>query len=117
MVLLLIPYLDTGNTPTNKRKNMDATKTRIEKCREINAKGYTYKGQAPAASCPKCGGWTSSGGMSQHRNNTSPAMGRLGCKVACFSIDAATEKELGKTFDFFNLMNEYSSEKEANFIS
>jgi len=43
-------------------------------------------------------------------------MGRLGCGVACGSIDPATEKELEKTFDFFKKMNEYSSDREANFI-
>ncbi len=89
--------------------------TRLERCRDINAKGYTYKGQAPDASCPKCGGWTSYGGMSQYRSSTSPEMGRLGCEVACLGIDLTTEKELEKTFDFFKKMNEYISDREANF--
>ena len=91
-------------------------KNKFESCREINAKGYTFKGKAPAASCSKCGGWHSQGGMSQHFSSTSPVMGRLGCEVACGSIDPATEKELEKTFDFFNKMNEYSSDRAANFI-
>ena len=60
-------------------------KTKLESYREINAKGYKFKGQAPAASCPKCGGWTSFGGMSQHYESTSPVMGRFGCEVACHS--------------------------------
>lgn len=33
----------------------------------------------PAAACPKCGGWTSFGGMSQHSNSTVPVDGRTGC--------------------------------------
>jgi hypothetical protein len=91
-------------------------KNKFESCREINAKGYTFKGKAPAASCPKCGGWTSFGGMSQHSSSTSLAMGRLGCEVACHStIDPATEKELEKTFDFFKKMNDYSSDRATNF--
>tara|TARA_R110002020_G_scaffold462010_1_gene681270 strand:- start:411 stop:734 length:324 start_codon:yes stop_codon:yes gene_type:complete len=100
--------------PSHKQKNMNM-KNKFESCREINAKGYTFKGKAPAASCSKCGGWHSQGGMSQHFSSTSPVMGRLGCEVACGSIDPATEKELEKTFDFFKKMNEYSSDRVANF--
>jgi len=33
----------------------------------------------PAAACPRCGGWTGSGGMSQHRNSKTPVLGRTGC--------------------------------------
>lgn len=33
----------------------------------------------PAAACPRCGGWTSMGGMSQHFNATEPVEGRTGC--------------------------------------
>lgn len=33
----------------------------------------------PGAACPRCGGWTSSGGMSQYRNSTTPVHGRTGC--------------------------------------
>jgi hypothetical protein len=96
-----------GNKPKpNKAKNkMTKTiniKNRLESCQEINAKGYTFKGKAPAASCPKCGGWTSQGGMSHHYGSTSLEMGRLGCKVACYPIDPATEKKLVKTFDSFS---------------
>jgi len=89
--------------------------TRLEKCRDINAKGYTYKGKAPAASCPKCGGWSSYGGVSQNFSSPTLELGRLGCEVACGSIDPATEKELEKTFEFFKKMAEYSSDREANF--
>ena len=33
----------------------------------------------PAAACPRCGGWTGYGGMSQHSTSTVPVMGRTGC--------------------------------------
>ena len=34
----------------------------------------------PAAACPRCGGWTSYGGMSQHSHNlTERVLGRTGC--------------------------------------
>jgi len=99
-----------------KNETAATNQTRIEKCREINANGYTYKGMAPVASCPKCGGWTAFGGMSQHRSSTTPAMGRLGCEVACRTIDAATEKKLKETFDFYDRMNKYNNAKAANFI-
>ena len=33
----------------------------------------------PAAACPRCGGWTTTGGMSQYANNTTPVLGRVGC--------------------------------------
>lgn len=33
----------------------------------------------PAAACPACGGWTSSGGMSQHSKSKTPVLGRAGC--------------------------------------
>ena len=33
----------------------------------------------PAAACPTCGGWHSSGGMSQHAHETTPVLGRTGC--------------------------------------
>jgi len=36
----------------------------------------------PAAACKRCGGWTSFGGMSQHRDSETPVMGRTGC--TCF---------------------------------
>jgi len=35
--------------------------------------------KTPAAACPRCGGWTGFGGMSQHSQSTIPVMGRLGC--------------------------------------
>lgn len=34
----------------------------------------------PAAACPRCGGWTRSGGMSQHANATEKVHGRIGCR-------------------------------------
>ena len=37
----------------------------------------------PAAACPRCGGWTSFGGMSQHSKATTPVSGRTGC--TCFA--------------------------------
>lgn len=33
----------------------------------------------PAAACPRCGGWTSSGGMSQYAKSSTPVLGRTGC--------------------------------------
>ena len=33
----------------------------------------------PAAACPRCGGWTGYGGMSQHSTSTVPVIGRTGC--------------------------------------
>ena len=57
--------------------------TRIEECLAANSKGYTYKGKAPAAACPRCGGWSNVGGMSHHYTATEPVMGRLGCKAGC----------------------------------
>lgn len=33
----------------------------------------------PAAACPRCGGWTSSGGCSQFAGSTTPVHGRTGC--------------------------------------
>lgn len=33
----------------------------------------------PAAACPRCGGWTPAGGMSQHAGSTEPVLGRPGC--------------------------------------
>lgn len=33
----------------------------------------------PAAACPRCGGWTTFGGMSQHATATKPVLGRTGC--------------------------------------
>lgn len=35
--------------------------------------------KVPAAACPRCGGWTSFGGCSQHSNSIVPVMGRTGC--------------------------------------
>lgn len=35
--------------------------------------------KTPAAACPRCGGWTASGGMSQHHRTTVPVMRRFGC--------------------------------------
>ena len=100
-------------------KNETATtnQTRVEKCREINANGYTHEGMPPVPSCPKCGGWTAFGGMSQHRSNTTRVRGRLGCEVACrIHIHPVEEKYLKETFDFFDKMNKYNNDKAANFI-
>jgi hypothetical protein len=33
----------------------------------------------PAAACPRCGGWTSFGGMSQHSDPKKLHLGRFGC--------------------------------------
>lgn len=33
----------------------------------------------PAAACPQCGGWTSSGGCSQHAKSKTKVLGRTGC--------------------------------------
>lgn len=41
-----------------------------------------------AAACGCCGGWTSSGGMSQHHSTRTPVMGRYGC--TCFRPAYAT---------------------------
>ena len=35
----------------------------------------------PAAACPRCGGWTQFGGMSQHAEATTPVIGRTGCNA------------------------------------
>lgn len=55
----------------------------LDKKRELviqaNAKGYTFKGNVPAAACLKCGGWSYNGGMSSCRRTPEPVMGRYGC--------------------------------------
>ena len=33
----------------------------------------------PGAACPRCGGWTSFGGMSQYSESNDAVMGRIGC--------------------------------------
>jgi len=33
----------------------------------------------PAAACPRCGGWTACGGMSEHWQSDIPVLGRTGC--------------------------------------
>lgn len=35
--------------------------------------------QVPAAACPRCGGWTSFGGMSQYSKSVVEVLGRKGC--------------------------------------
>lgn len=35
--------------------------------------------ETPAAACPRCGGWTAHGGMSQHSKSEEPVLGRTGC--------------------------------------
>lgn len=37
------------------------------------------KDDIPAAACKRCGGWTQSGGMSQHAQTQRPVQGRYGC--------------------------------------
>jgi len=42
----------------------------------------------PAAACPRCGGWTSCGGMSQHRFSDVRVIDRTGCNCRenrCFA--------------------------------
>lgn len=39
----------------------------------------TTTSKTPAAACPRCGGWTKCGGMSQHAEAVKPVMGRTGC--------------------------------------
>ena len=36
-------------------------------------------GTVPAAACPRCGGWTATGGMSQFADSDQPIQGRTGC--------------------------------------
>ncbi len=57
-------------------------------CKELNRRnrlgldlktGGNKMTNIPAAACPRCGGWTSFGGMSQFANSKVPAMGRTGC--------------------------------------
>ena len=44
-----------------------------------NAGEALVKEKVPAAACPRCGGWTSFGGMSQHSASKRRVMGRRGC--------------------------------------
>ncbi len=55
----------------------EARKARIEQARAYNAAGAGTK--IPAAACGTCGGWHSSGGMSQYANFDVPVDGRIGC--------------------------------------
>lgn len=77
--------LKTGPTEaveTDKRKVTGELKETAgsKKCNSCgNDKCQCWPGGIPAAACPKCGGWTSQGGMSQHANATAPVMGRKGC--------------------------------------
>lgn len=43
----------------------------------------------PAAACPRCGGWTSFGGMSQFAKSTEAVLGRIGC--TCNRVAAAPQ--------------------------
>lgn len=41
---------------------------------------YNPMTNIPVAACPRCGGWTGYGGMSQYRNNVETrTIGRTGC--------------------------------------
>ena len=53
---------------------------RIEQIESILESGHINQmDEIPAAACSGCGGWTSSGGCSQHRDSDTPVFGRTGC--------------------------------------
>ena len=47
----------------------------------------------PAAACPRCGGWTNTGGMSQHSDSQELVLDRTGC--LCGKINRL-EAQLGR---------------------
>jgi hypothetical protein len=55
-----------------------STKGRRKMC---NANFTNDLTKIPAAACPRCGGWTQFGGMSQHAEATTPVLERTGCNA------------------------------------
>jgi hypothetical protein len=53
----------------------------------INLTDALMEALRPAAACPRCGGWTTMGGMSQHSDAHVPVHGRFGC--VCENPDLA----------------------------
>jgi len=53
----------------------------------------------PVAACPRCGGWTSQGGMSQHALSAVPVQGRTGCTChGALELKGAYVKESVEAF-------------------
>lgn len=57
------------------------------RCNRCGTRDPRAVAPTPAAACPRCGGWTSSGGMSQYRNSTVPVHGRTGCTCTGLKIE------------------------------
>lgn len=56
--------------------------------------------KTPAAACPRCGGWTSYGGMSQYSASRVPVLGRTGCTCTTKKRGSRKpKKNAGSRFD------------------
>lgn len=51
----------------------------------LEAEGFDVQ-STPGAACSRCGGWTSSGGMSQHARSKVAVLGRKGCACAASTV-------------------------------
>lgn len=77
----------------------------------------------PAAACFVCGGWTGHGGMSQHRDTTTPVLDRVGCTgphmdTRAFSAEktrqhAATRARIADVVDHFGGMSARNVTEDA----
>lgn len=64
------------------------------------------KKKIPAAACPRCGGWTSYGGMSQHAGSLVPVQGRTGCTCSLErEVEAAFEGAFKATRNWTDAYN------------
>lgn len=72
------------------------------KLERVDATHYIHKNDLtdiPAAACGFCGGWSSMGGMSHHRNDTTPVLGRTGCSGA-HCVTGGTAREEARTTSY-----------------
>ena len=60
----------------------------------------------PAAACPRCGGWTNTGGMSQHSDSQELVLDRTGC--LCGKINSL-EAQLGRLEDTMAELRSYGT--------